>query len=256
MARRISVLNHKGGVGKTTTAVNLALGLAASGLRTLLVDLDPQGNATQFLGLARAAEDAQGFSSADLLSGTGAFAPIQSHLQLLLDVVPSTSALLQVERRLAADFARNVRCLQRALTEMAGGYECIVVDCQPTLGFLSTVAAIACAELLVPVRLAPASLPGALKMREFAEELRIAYEPSVRLGGVLGTFLNASAKSPAAIQSALRAIFGPLVFDTAIHQAQALEDAAGRGIPVIQLSPKCRAAREYQQLTQEVIARG
>ncbi len=256
MARRLSVMNHKGGVGKTTAAVNLAVSLASRGFRTLLIDYDPQANASQFLGLARKVEEPELYGSGEFTLGRGSFRPQQGHLHAQLDVLPATDALFDAEKELVLDYERNLRRLQRAVAEVEAAYDYIIADCQPTLGFLPSSAAIACPEVLVPVRLAPASLPGALKMRTHVEDLRIAKEASVRLFGVLGTYYSEVARTPKDILAALKAIFGALVFETVIHQSQPVENAAGRGSPILLLDPKSRASAEYKQLTQEVIARG
>ena len=255
MARRISLMNHKGGVGKTSASVNLAVCFAQRGHRTLLVDLDPQANASQFLGLAQRIADPGVYGSGELMAGGAPFGPHRSHLHPNLDLIPATQALLEIERQLALDHERNLRRLRQAVTEVEAQYDFVVVDCPPTLGFLPTSAAMACPEVIVPVRLAPASLPGALRMRAHLEDLRVAREPSIRVLGVLGTYYSEVARTPREIHFALKAIFGGGLFRTVIHQSQTVEDAAGRGLPTVLLDPRSRAAAEYQQLTQEVIDR-
>lgn len=255
MARRISVMNHKGGVGKTTASVNLAVCLATRGHRTLLVDFDPQANASQFLGLAQRITEPGVYGSGELTARRGDFSPLRGHLHANLDLVPATEVLFDVEKELVLAYERSLRRLRQAITDIEAQYDFIVVDCPPTLGFLPTSAAMACPEVIIPVRLAPASLPGALRMRAHLEDLRVAREPSIRILGVLGTYYSEVARTPREILAALKAIFDGRLFQTVIHQSQPVENAAGRGFPTVLLDPKSRAAAEYQQFTQEVIDR-
>lgn len=255
MARRISVMNHKGGVGKTTAAVNLAVGLATRGLRTLLVDFDPQANASQFLGLSQRIAEPGVYGSGELTAGRRGFSPHRAHVHPNLDLVPATDALFDVEKEFVVDYDRNLRRFRDAILAVEADYDFVVVDCPPTLGFLPTSAAMACPDVIIPVRLAPASLPGALRMRAHLEDLRIAKEPAIRILGVLGTYYSDVARAPRDILVALKAIFDGQLFQSVIHQSQPVENAAGRGFPTVLLDPKSRAAAEYQQFTQEVIDR-
>lgn len=257
MAKRIAVLNHKGGVGKSTTTVNLAVALALSGKRVLVIDYDPQANASQFLGLARAIEDPTLYGAAELTLGIGAFSPQRDVLVPGLDLLPATDALFDVDKELSKAYDQNLRRLADALAQFEREYEFVLADCQPTLGFLPSSAVVACPLVLVPVKLAPASVLGAAKVRAHVEEdLRLRKQGEARIFGVLGTFDSEVALMPKQVLAGLRAIFGELVFSVSIHQQQAVENAAGRGAPVVLLNPSGRAAKEYQQLKQEVIERG
>jgi chromosome partitioning protein len=252
MARRISVVNQKGGVGKTTTAVNVAVGLALRGARLLLVDYDPQANASNFLGLVSRLEGSR-FTSAELTLGLGSFQPLRNVLVPGLDLVPATDALASVEARLAPI---GSRLLKRALDRVAHRYDFILVDCAPTLGMLAVNAMVACPDVLIPVRLEPASIPGALRTQATVEALRRTTNPELRLLGALGTFHKETGVMARDVGGKVARIFGPLMFETRIHQSDSVGRAAGKGVPIVLDAPKRREAIEYQLLTQEVITRG
>lgn len=257
MSKRIALLNHKGGVGKSTTTVNLAVTLALEGKRVLVIDYDPQANSSQFLGLARAIEEPRLYGAAEFTLGVGEFAPQRDVLVEGLDLLPATDALFDVDKELSKDYDRNLRRLANAVAQVADEYDVVLADCQPTLGFLSSSAVVACPNVLVPVKLAPASVLGAAKVRTHVEDdLRLRKQSEARIFGVLGTFDSEVASMPKQVLAGLRAIFGDLVFQTSIHQQQAVENAAGRGTPIVLLDRHGRAANEYRQLTQEVMNRG
>ena len=153
MARRISVVNQKGGVGKTTTAVNLGVALAMRGFRVLLVDYDPQANASNFLGLVARLEHLRLFTAADLTLGLGRFQPLTDVLLPGLDLVPATDVLASVESRHGPN---GSRLLKRALDRVAHRYDFILADCAPTLGMLAVNAMVAC----------PGARPRAARARE------------------------------------------------------------------------------------------
>lgn len=252
MARRIAVLNQKGGVGKTTTAVNVAVALAQMGKRVLLLDLDAQRNATQFLGL----DEAESKNGADALVLDGTFAPVRNVLVPGLDVVPATAQHALLERRLFGDAVSGPKKLKKALNGIQEPYDFILTDCGPTLGMLALNAVAACPEVLIPIELAHAATVGALTLRKWLDDVRVDVEPSVRVLGVLPTFADDRERTPREMLTTLRAVFGADLFETVIHASAAIRDAAGQGRPIVLADPQSRGAAEYQSLTQEVIARG
>lgn len=256
MARRISVVNQKGGVGKTTTAVNLAAALAQLGHRVLVIDFDAQRNASQFLGLAAKVLEPGLYGSAEFVLGRGDFQPHRDQLLPRLDVLPASEEFPLLEKRLLDNILSGPRRLAFALRQVEHQYDFILTDCGPTLGMLALNAVAACPEILVPIELAHAAAAGALTLRTFIENVRLELEPSIRLVGVLGTFLSESERTPREVLATVRELFGSAVFDTVIHTSAAVRDAAGKGRPIVLLEPRSRGAEQYRQLTQEVLARG
>lgn len=253
MARRISVVNQKGGVGKTTTAVNLAAALAIRGFRVLLVDYDPQGNASHFLGFVSRLDRSSVFTSADLTLGVGQFQPLANVLVRGLDLVPATDTLASAERQIASN---ETTLLRRALGRVDHRYDFIIADCAPTLGMLAVNAIVACPEVVVPIRLEPASLPGALRTQATVDALRRTANTSVRLLGTLRTFHKETGLMARQVSDQVARMFGPLAFQTRIHHSDCVGRSAGKGIPILIDAPKRREAVEYQYFTEEVIARG
>jgi chromosome partitioning protein len=253
MARRISMVNQKGGVGKTTTAVNLGVGLALRSFRVLLVDYDPQANASNFLGFVSRLDRLPLYTAADLTFGCGCFEPLKDVLVPGLDLVPATQLLASVESRPTAGRGQPLR---RALDRVDRNYDFILADCAPTLGALAVNAMIACPELILPLRLEPAGIPGALRTQATVDALRRTANPALRLLGVLGTFHKETGRMARDVGEHVIRIFGQLAFETRIHQSDSVGRAAGKGVPILLDAPRRREAVEYQQFTQEVITRG
>ena len=257
MTRTLSVVNKKGGVGKKTTAINLAAGLAVRGHRVLVVDCDSQCNATQFLGLAHLTRTQGVYGTFELVLGLGDFAPQQDVAHPGLDVVPATASMADLEHELLRSFLLGpTRKLSRALAPLHSRYDFIIADCGPTIGLTTVNAISACPEVIVPVETLPASLPGVVQLQQLMEGIRSEVEPRVRLLGVLCTKFEQTGRLPREIVSALRLQLGSLVFDTVIHKAQHIASGAAEGRPIVLLDPKSRGAREYTSLTEEVLARG
>ena len=255
MARRISVVNQKGGVGKTTTAVNLAACLALRGKRVLLIDFDPQGNASQFLGLVSQLDDPGLYTSADLTLRRRAFEPRRDVVVSGLDLVPANDALAAIELQLLSSVGGS-HMLANALRAVAGDYDFVITDCAPTLGMLALNAMTACPEVLVPVRLEPASMPGALRLQANTDALRNMVQPELRLLGVLGTFYKETGCMAREAAARLEELFGEHVFRTRIHQSDSVGRSAGVSAPLLLTSPNRREAAEYELLTEEVLTRG
>jgi chromosome partitioning protein len=172
-----------------------------------------------------------------------------------LDVVPSTVRLAAAELPLLRDAVTGIQKLSSAIRRVEGQYDWIFADCPPTLGLLSLGAIVGCPDVLVPVKLAAATLPGLADLMQILEVVRDS-EPQVRVMGVLGTSFVEGANGPKDALAFIREQFGAAVFDTVIHRAQGVEDACGAGVPVCLSAPKSRGAAEYQSVIQEVLARG
>jgi chromosome partitioning protein len=272
-ATRFAIVNQKGGVAKTTTAVNLAANLAARGAKVLLVDYDPQANATMALGLVELTEKAGVYTSTEFTIAQAElirvgrkvfeFSPQRDVLGLSkhggrLDLVPAADelAFLENELILMQDIHTSSRLLQRAIDEVADDYDYVLVDSGPTVGSLMMNVLAATRSAIIPVKLSPLSVPGALKLRRHIEDrLRHTLDPSIRVFGVLGTFMKEQSNKPREVLGMLRQIFGAAVFDTCINENQATDDASETGKPVILHNPGARGAIQYDQLTDEILAR-
>lgn len=272
-AHRFGIANQKGGVAKTTTVVNLATNLASRGYRVLLVDYDPQGNATTSLGRADLTETEGVFTSAELtiaqaelLRGRKVFDfnPVRDVLHLsdkaggCLDLVPATDDLAYMENDLviAQDITNTSRYLRFALDAIHEQYDFIFVDSGPTLGMLMLNVLVATRNIIVPVKLSPLSVSGALRLRKHIEERLVhSVDPSLRIFGVLGTFMKHSSNKPREVLAVLKTIFGDRVFDVVINDNQATDDATESGEPVILKDPAARGAIQYDLLTDELLAR-
>lgn len=251
---RVSVINQKGGVGKSTTTANLAVVLARDlGLRVLVLDWDAQGNASAFLGLPAA----PAWGNTDFVMAPDAgFHPVRDVLVAGLDVIPGKPDFALVERQLLGDLLAGPRRLRRAFDRYASNYDIVLTDCGPTLGMLAINAVVACPDVLVPIELAHAAALGALTLQRFLSEAQGNLEASIRILGVLPTFLDDRERTPREVLGDLARIFGAALFETAIHTAANVRDAGGQGRPVVLTDPNSRGALEYRALAQEVVTRG
>lgn len=269
MAFRVAVVNQKGGVGKTTTVVNLAVALAQRGKRVLLIDCDPQGSASQFLGLGEILVDPNAYGTGNLALGGREFDP-QTNVNGVtgLDLVPATDSLTDLEldlmARILASPSKRLSdgiLLPKQLDAIEAKYDYILADCGPTAGLTALNAMTACPHIIVPVKLDPASLLGLQRLHKIVEGARTELEPSLRILGLLGTFYRERANTPRIILEALKNREGGLiftnatVFDTVIHESQAVADSPAHCSPILVTQPTSRAAAEYNNLADEVIAR-
>lgn len=257
MARRFAVVNQKGGVGKTTTVVNLAAALAKMNKRVLVVDYDHSAaGATTFLGQHGVADGEGGFSTAEFTLGQGRWSVCRDVHVPGLDLLPSSWRLANIEKELLSDVLAGTRKLATALDGVDSQYDVILIDCVPSLGMLAVAAMAAGPEIIIPVRLEPASLLPALYLFRDITGLRERGVGPLRVFGVLGTFFNATANTPKKTLGDLKDIFGEAVFGTVIHTAQTLADAVGGGVPTVLAAPSSRAAKEYMDLAKEIVSRG
>lgn len=254
--RCISVVNHKGGVGKTTTAINVAAGLGQRGKRVLLIDWDPQGNCTQFLGRADLVEAQGVYGSANFALGETPFNPQRAVLPGV-DLLPGTEELAFLEERLLQNAVNGAAFrLSHALAPVLSDYDFILTDCGPSIGMMAMSAMIACPEVLVPIELAFGSIPGALRLHKNIVKLRENVDPRIHVLGIVGTKYAEGSQSPHQILTKLRELFGDMMFEAVIHRAQAVADAPLRGQAILLHQPSARAAIEYDRLTDEVLSRG
>jgi chromosome partitioning protein len=250
----IAVANQKGGVGKTTTAVNLAACLAAEGKRILLFDLDPQANATSGVGI----EKADGISAYHVLIGEGALAEkIKPTNYERLSVIPSEVDLCAADLELAR-LENHLLRVSQALQPIvnSNNFDLILLDCPPSLGILSLNAFAACDGVLVPLQCEYYALEGISMMNRVLEQLKNAgVNPKLEIFGVVMTMFDGRTKLSNEVVEEVRRLLGEKVFETLIPRTTRLAEAPSHGQPIIYYDKYSSGAAAYQLLAQEVIAR-
>ncbi|MEA2498505.1 MAG: chromosome partitioning protein [Actinomycetota bacterium] len=250
--RVVSIVNQKGGVAKTTTTVNVAAGLALRGHRVLIVDIDPQANATTGLGQPR---EREGPSTYDVILDDLPLEDAVVSSQIAgLDLVPASSDLAGAEVELVAALDRERR-LQRALQSGTGRYDVIFVDCPPSLGLLTVNALVGAHDLIVPVQCEYYALEGLGQLLGNAERVRRGLNPDLRIFGFLLTMFDARTRLASQVEDEVRKHFGKLVFETRIPRSVRISEAPSYGEPVLTLDPSSRGSVAYRLLAAEVEAR-
>jgi chromosome partitioning protein len=252
MARLYALANQKGGVGKTTTAVNVSAYLAARGLRVLIVDADPQANATSSLGIDKHGPHA---TSYDLLIEGRPLADVALHSPRLgLSLVPSGPALAGAEVELVGLFGREFR-LQRALTTAGERYDYVLIDCPPSLGLL-TVNSLAAAShgLIVPVQAEYLALEGLGQLLNTVELVRAHLNPGLVIRGLLITMVDQRARLSHQVEAEVRNHFPGQVFQTVIPRSVRLSEAPSYGEPISLYAPSSSGALAYRALADELLA--
>jgi len=248
----VSIANQKGGVGKTTTAINLAAALAMRGRRTLLIDMDPQSNSSMSYLDIRTIER----SLYDVLSDTQcalANVVVESSVKNL-SVAPARIALAKLEAKLVGEMDAHFRLKDR-LEPIREEYEFIVIDCPPTLGLLTANALVASSHLLVPIQSSYFALEGTDDLLETVEKVRARANPDLRLLGVLITMHDRRTAIARDIRNQIRTVFGDLVFATVISKSVRLEESPAYKEPIFTFAPESSGATEYYRLCEEVIDR-
>lgn len=249
----LAIINQKGGVGKSTTAVNLAAALGAADKEVLLVDLDPQGNATSGYGIDK--RDIGQCVYNVLLGETPVEDVILANVGKGVDVLPSTISLAGAEVELVNEMARENR-LKNALGSLRGRYDYILIDCPPSLGLLTINALVAADKLLIPIQCEFYALEGVTKLLDSMKRVKSVLNPSLDIYGIVLTMYDSRTNLSKQVVDEVRSFFGDTVFKTLIPRTVKLSEAPSYGQPIIEYAPENKGTEAYNELAQEVIQRG
>ena len=249
----VAIINQKGGVGKSTTAINLSTALGEPGKQVLLIDLDPQGNSSSGLGIEKGAVRYCIYDA--LLNDVALDDIIIPDVSPGLDVVPATINLAGAEVELVSEMARENR-LKDAIGPMRGRYDYVFIDCPPSLGLLTINALVAADKLLIPIQCEFYALEGVTKLLDSMKRVKTRLNPSLDIFGVLLTMSDTRTTLSRQVSEEVRKYFGKLVFETSIPRTVKLSEAPSFGQPITQYDPAGKGAQSYVELAKEVIARG
>jgi len=253
VARIIAIANQKGGVGKSTTAVSLGAALADLGFRILVVDLDPQGNASTGIGIRH---DDREVTSYDVIVAESPVTEAIVHSPIKgLDAITSTIDLAGAEIELVSQFSREGR-LKRALEPVReGSYDFIFLDCPPSLGLITINALTAAEELIVPIQCEYYALEGLGQLLRNVSLVQQNINPELRLTGIVMTMFDPRTRLSEQVVDEVRRFFGDLVYDNIIPRTVRLSEAPGFGVPITVYDPKSKGAQSYRELAREVALR-
>ena len=252
MATVISITNQKGGVGKTTTAINLSACVAQAGKRVLLIDLDPQGNSTSGLGVSKKGDLLSAYDV--LIGGAPAADAVQKTMIDTLFLLPSRIALAGAEVELVNLDAREQR-LKRALAPIRDRYDIIFIDCPPSLGLLTLNALTASDSILVPIQCEYFALEGLSQLMNTVKIVRKGLNPRLDIQGVVLTMFSARLNLCVQVVEEVKHYFRDKVYNTMIPRSVRMSEAPSHGLPISLYDPRNSGARAYAELAKELIKR-
>ena len=247
MGRILCIANQKGGVGKTTTAINLAAGLAQAGCPTLLIDMDPQCNATSGLGREPTA-------SHPLVAGAPLRQAICQTAVPLLSLLPGSRSFRDVETLARGDDGSATR-LREHLVRGSSGYDFVLIDCPPSLGKLTQAALASAGEVLMPIQCEYFAMEGLAQMIGVIRQVMQEESNQLQFGGIVLTMYDHTLELTHEVEAEVRDFFGEIVYQTVIPRDVAVAEAPSHGRPVIEYAPRARGARAYVELCMEVLER-
>jgi chromosome partitioning protein len=253
VAKVICIANQKGGVGKTTTAVNLSASIAVAEKKVLLIDIDPQGNSTSGMGFNKVGSKETIYEA--LLRGTGMKGTIQKTALPFLDVIPSNTDLIGAEVELIQERDREKK-LDHLIKEVEGDYDYIFIDCPPSLGLLTINSLTAAHSVLIPLQCEYYAMEGLSQLLKTIQLIKQALNPKLKIEGILLTMFDGRNNLALQVALELRKHFKDKVFETVIPRNIRLSEAPSHGKPVLLYDIHSKGAESYLNLAREILANG
>ena len=251
MGRVYTLVNQKGGVGKTTTAINLGAYLVQFGQRVLIIDIDPQANATSSLGVDK--HTVKGGTYESLLGGASASALVLQNPRLKLAILPSSPSLAGAEVELVNELGREVK-LRSVIASLLNRYDYILIDCPPSLGMLTINGLMAAQDgVLIPVQCEYLSLEGLGELTHTIQRVRAALFPELKIRGVILTMFDIRTNLSNDVVTEVRKFFPEFIFETIIPRSIRLAEAPSYGLPISVYAPESNAAKSYETLARELL---